>query len=165
MTRRPHPSPLALAALLALVALLAVPAAVAAPPPQGRDAAAPSADPAMTSGRELTTAFYRGELADVHQRFSAEMKQQIPLEDLQGFLKQVGEQMGVEQEVLDERVEDRGEYRVYARRARFEKFPEEVVVLWAFRPDGEVGGFFIRPAEPPAPSPTPAPAEPDPSGG
>src|SRR5262245_41669605 len=112
-------------------------------------AAAPSP---LEQGRALTTAFYQGNMDTVWARFSPRMRQAIGnVEALRGFLAQVQGQVGVEQEVLEEKVEAAEGLQAYRRMARFSKAPGRVMVQWALATDGTVEGFSIRPApEPPS---------------
>ena len=102
--------------------------------------------PPLEQGRALTASFYKGELDVLWARFSAEMKKGIgSVENLRGFRTQVEAQAGVEEKVLDEKVEPREGFQVYQRIARFSKAPLRVMVVWTLDKDGTVAGFFIRP--------------------
>ena len=98
-------------------------------------------------GRELTRQFYSGEIAQVWSRMTPRMKAALgSAENLAGFRKQVETQAGLEQAVLDEKVETLQGLQVYRRIARFSKAPGEVEVRWTLDGEGHVAGFFVRPA-------------------
>lgn len=104
-------------------------------------------------GRDLTALFYKGSDDAVWARFSDRMKQAIgTMENLRGVRAQVEQQAGVEQAVLDERLEAVNGLQVYVRITRFSKAPGPVMVQWALGPTGVVEGFFIRPVPKEAPT-------------
>jgi hypothetical protein len=119
----------------------------AAPAPAQQEAQQEDAD-VLERGRELTEAFYQGELAEVVEAFNDDMRSALGgVEGLDTFRDQVLAQLGTETEVLDEQVTSPAGHRVYQRSARFERGPGSVVVLWAFDGDGRVAGFSIRPEQ------------------
>lgn len=112
----------------------------------------PAAAPAVpeAAGRECTRLFYAGSLDALWARFTPEMKAALTsVENLKAFRDGVGAQLGAEKSVVSEKVERVEGWSVYQRRARFEKIPAEIVVQWSLDEKGGIGGFFIRPADPP----------------
>src|SRR5690606_5042938 len=120
--------------LFALLAALAVTAS-----------AQPSADEALERGRQLTQAFYAGELAPIAQDFSAEMIRAVGDESaLRSVREQLLAQLGDELQVLDERVDLVQGLRVYCRVARFERDGGPVLVKWSFGEGTEIAGMLFR---------------------
>lgn len=120
--------------LFALLAALAVTAS-----------ARPSADEALERGRQLTQAFYAGELAPIAQDFSAEMIRAVGDESaLRNVREQLLAQLGEELQVLDERVDLVQGLRVYSRVARFERYGGPVLVQWSFGEGTEIAGLLFR---------------------
>lgn len=109
-------------------------------------AQSPKLDP-LETGRQYTAWFYAGETGRLWELFSPEMKQAIgSAEKLKAFRDQVGDQLGTETAVVDEKVEPSGLYQVYTRKARFSKSPDRrFVTLWTLNGKGTIAGFFIRP--------------------
>lgn len=99
---------------------------------------------ALADGRTLTDRFYRGELNQVHDQFSADFKASMSIEDLIGLRRQVSSQLGSEAAVIDESVKVDGEYTIYRRLAKFADHDGQIEVMWAFRSDATVAGFVIR---------------------
>ena len=98
----------------ALTAALLAVAAVAFAQPVADQAAA------LERGRELTRAFYAGELAPIAQALSAELAEAVGGEaGLRAFRDQVTQQLGNEIQLLDEQVHEVTGAMVYARTARF----------------------------------------------
>lgn len=118
------------------------PAAEPAAPPAGE-----SPDAAFARVHDYTRQFYAGELADLHARFSDEFKSSFPLEQLAALRRRVAEEYGKETAVLGEETAVKGEYRGFARFARFEKSAEPIEVQWILRNDDSIAGLFVRPAQ------------------
>lgn len=103
--------------------------------------------PEIERGREYVRQFYRGELEDLHGRFTPAFAQQVSLEAFTEMRRTAGIQLGPELTVLDERLGTVGESTLYVRKARFERFDGEVEVVIQLDPEGAVMGFLLRPAE------------------
>jgi len=104
------------------------------------------ASPVLEQGRALTASFYKGEFEALWTRFSTEMKKGMGnVDNMRAFRAQVEAQAGIEESVVDEKVEPAEGLQVYKRIARFSKAPMKVLVQWALAADGSVAGFFIRP--------------------
>jgi murein DD-endopeptidase MepM/ murein hydrolase activator NlpD len=102
----------------------------------------------LEAGRTLTREFYAGDFDAAWAQMRPQMRSALgSAGNLAGARRQVEEQAGLEQAVLDEQVETRDDLRVYRRVARFSKAPQ-IEVLWTFDADGRVAGFFVRPAAP-----------------
>jgi len=102
--------------------------------------------PTLEQGRALTSAFYEGKTETLWPRLSDRMRQALGSADnLRAFREQVRGQAGVEEAVVEEKVEKADGLDVYLRVTRFSKAPVPVLVQWAFGPGGTVEGFFIRP--------------------
>jgi murein DD-endopeptidase MepM/ murein hydrolase activator NlpD len=113
---------------------------------QAAPATPPPPVPALELGRQLTAAFYRGDLDGVWARFSDPMRQAISsVEALRALRAQVEAQAGGEEAVLEEKVEAKDGFQIYLRIARFSKAPVRLAVQWTLGVDGSVQGFFIRP--------------------
>lgn len=114
-------------------------------------------DPHMERGRELTRAFYEGDLDPVVEAFTDQMHTALGGGDgLATFRDQVLGQLGTEAELLDEQVTESAGHHVYQRRVRFQNAPDPVLVTWAFDAQQRVAGFSIRPEEA---APTEAPSD------
>ena len=115
----------------------------------------------LADGRALTAQFDAGEIEAVWERFGEQMRSAMGSADaLRGFRAQVEQQLGAEEEVLQEAVRREGEFMVYQRIGRWRLAPMPILVIWAVGADGKVEGFHIRPAPPqaaPAPSQAPLP--------
>jgi hypothetical protein len=120
-----------------------------APTPTATLAAAPPVDPVILErGRTLTSQFYKGETTTIWTKMSGEMKDALSTEaNLQSFRQQVDGQLGAETKVIDEKTTAEGPFQVYLRTASFSKVSMPVRVQWAMTPNGEIAGFFVRPAE------------------
>lgn len=101
---------------------------------------------ALAEGRRLTSQFYDEELEALHRRFTPDMAADMSLERLIAFRARVQNQAGSEAQVVSERIDVRDSLRAYVRRARFDKAPGLVDVVWVLTPSGKVQGFLLRPA-------------------
>lgn len=118
----------------------------------GEPATAPAAAAAApeAAGRECTRLFYAGSIDTLWARFTPEMKTALKsVENLRSFRDGVSAQLGAETSVVSEKMDEVSGWSVYVRRARFEKAPVEILVQWSLDAKGGIGGFFIRPADPP----------------
>jgi len=123
------------------------------------------AEAALADGRSLTTSFLAGEVAPIWARFSEQMKAIIGSpEGLEGFSKQVRDELGTENEVSDERVIEEGGLKVYRRVARWSGVPMPIAITWAVAPNGRIDGFQVAPAPTEDPAVSAAPATPLPPG-
>jgi len=122
------------AALLALLGL----------PPLLAEQAEEVVPPQIQQARDYISMFYRGELKQVHERFSSGFKQEMSEDDLITFRRQVSEVLGVEKELLSEEIVEHGDYKTYVRKARFEKYDGAVEIKLSIRPDNSVAGLLIH---------------------
>lgn len=107
--------------------------------------AQPAEEDSLERGRELTAAFYAGEMEPIAAAFVAEMTDAVGGEDgLLAFRDQLLQQYGEEVEVLEEHVEVLGDLMVYTRVARFSNYGGPMIVQWALQPDGKIGGFNVQ---------------------
>jgi len=120
----------------------------------GASLVAQEAEPSreMEFGRSYTMYFYRGELGRVHANFTAKFKEAMSLAKLRDSRREVSLQLGVETELLGEEIVSKDEFKIYVRRARFEKFDGIVEVVVAMREDHSIAGFAVRPAATPTDS-------------
>lgn len=140
---------------MAVLGALTVCAALSIVPTQAEEAVA-EVSAEVSKGRNYTAQFYKGELNDLYENFSEEMTEQMSIEDLRGFLRMVTNQLGVEKDILEENIREKDGYHIYTRRVTFTKVQIEALVMWAFRDDGTIGGFFIRPNSDGSPESKPA---------
>lgn len=120
-------------------------------------------DAALAEGRALTAQFLAGDIDQLWSRFGGQLRSVIGSPaGLQGFSSQVREQLGAEEEVLQETVQRQGEITVYRRIGRWTLAPMPIAVTWAVGPDGRIEGFQVAPAPPeePAADPAQAPLQP-----
>ena len=108
-------------------------------------------DRAIGVAREYTRMFYENEIDALFERFSPEMQQQIPLDQLKQLAQGMREELGVETAVVQEKVETKEAegYRGVYRWAHFDKYDGVIEVLWILREDDSVAGFFLNPAQSP----------------
>lgn len=132
----------------ALIAFLLPLIAQAAQGPQ-------SADPTITAGRELSQLFLDGKTDVLWPRMTKPMQAALKSpEALAAFRKQVGSQLGTEDEVLSEKTDTAPGARLYLRRARWSNTAVAVTMQWALDSDGNVAGFYIRPEQAAQPAPS-----------
>ena len=102
--------------------------------------------------REYTRMFYAGELEKLIEKFSPEMREDIlPLDKLRTLRDELRSQYGEEVQVLGEDAQTKGDYRGFARFARFSKNDAVIQLRWILRPDDSVAGFQVMPAQKPQP--------------
>jgi hypothetical protein len=107
------------------------------------------ADPGLEAVRRYTGMFYRGELEQLFENFSPEMRNEIlPLAKLRELREFVREEYGEEVEVVGEDSQTRGDYRGFARWARFSKHEGLIEFQWILRSDDTVAGLLVRAARP-----------------
>ncbi len=128
--------------------------AAAGPAPRARPARHLRAEvDALAEGRACTELLYAGDTAALWERLGDALRELFgEPEKLAAFRLVVGDQLGEEEELLDEEVVDEGALRVYVRRARFAKLERPVRVTFAFSPTGRVEGFRVAPEAVAAPS-------------
>ncbi|MBS7458025.1 DUF3887 domain-containing protein [Coralloluteibacterium stylophorae] len=126
----------------------------------------------LSEGRALTQQFAGGDLDALYARFDPSMTANLSRDQLGALRAQVREQLGPEVAVIGEKTATQQDARIYVRVSRYEKAQAPAETAWAVRPDGQISGFYIRPAQPidappappQAPQPPAAPAAPRPQG-
>jgi hypothetical protein len=91
--------------------------------------------------------FYAGEMDELREKFSEEMKAEFPPGRLELMRDRVRDGLGEETEVVDEDSQVRDEYRGFVRWARFSKHDGLVEIQWVLRQDDTIAGFIIREAQ------------------
>jgi len=107
--------------------------------------------PGVEVVRRYTQMFYAGELKQLREKFSAEMKEEFPPGRLEEMRDQVRLNLGEETEIVGEDSQARDDYRGFARWARFSKHDGVVEIQWVLREDDTIAGFLIREAQPDRP--------------
>jgi hypothetical protein len=97
----------------------------------------------ILDAREILDHFYKGELKEVYERFSVGFAAEMSRDQLTVIRKNVSDQLGLESEILNEKMEASEGYKVYVRRARFEKFPEVIEVQINFLADNSIGALVF----------------------
>jgi hypothetical protein len=101
----------------------------------------------LQQGRMYTAWLYGNEYNKLWDRFSPEMRQTFgSVGDLATFASRAVRRLGTESGQVDESVEDADPYRVYTRRASFNKSTHRMLIEWSLAKDGAVTGFVVRPA-------------------
>jgi hypothetical protein len=101
----------------------------------------------IEEGRTYTTWLYESEYNKLWDRFSPEMRQTFgSVADLATFASRAVKHLGEEQGRVDEQVNDVAPYKVYSRRASFDKSPQQMLIEWSLAEDGAVTGLVVRPA-------------------
>jgi hypothetical protein len=100
--------------------------------------------------RRYTQQFYAGEFEKLHDRFSDEMKEVVPLEKLEEIHAFVVDQYGREIEVVGEDTQTNEDYRAFVRWARFSDHDGIIEIQWILHDDDTIAGFFVQPAERPS---------------
>jgi hypothetical protein len=119
-----------------------------APTPSPQSPPAPQVDPAIAStAHRYTEMFYDGKLDLLHEEFSEEMQDIVPMEQLNAMFEHAVTNYGEEAGVIAEESQTRGDYRGFVRWARFDKTDEVIEVQWILKPNDEIAGFYIRPAK------------------
>jgi hypothetical protein len=96
-------------------------------------------------GRQYTEWFYADLGDSVIAHASDRVRERISAAQLSELLGQLMAQVGMEQEVLSERIVPRDSLSGYLREARFERLAEPLVLAWTLDARGMIYGFFIRP--------------------
>ena len=113
------------------------------PPPQP-----PAIDPvALATVRKYTEMFYEGQLDLLHAKFSEEMRQTVPMEQINLMFEHAVTTYGTETGLIAEEMQTRDDYRAFVRWARFDKTEEIIEIQWILKQNDEIAGFFIRPAK------------------
>lgn len=108
----------------------------------------PPVDPEkFATVRRYTAMFYRGELDPLFERFSDEMKNVVPRDQLSAMHEHAVTNFGQETRVIAEDSAVKNDYRGFVRWAQFDKTDEVIEIQWILRPDDDIAGFFIRPAQ------------------
>jgi murein DD-endopeptidase MepM/ murein hydrolase activator NlpD len=145
------------ARLLAAAVLALSGAGAAAQDPRSGDGSG-SADQraraTIESGRELTQRFYAGELAPLWHSMTDALRDALGGRDeLTAFRARVLDELGTEQQLLEERQSEQGGIDVYRRLARFSNDRRPVSITFSLDERGKIAGFRVEPALVAAPSP------------
>ena len=98
-------------------------------------------------GRQYTAWLYGNEYNKLWDRFSPEMRQTFgSVADLATFASRAVTQLGREQRLVDESVQDADPLVVYTRDASFDKSRQRMLIEWSLAKDGEVTGLVVRPS-------------------
>lgn len=101
----------------------------------------------LQEGRTYTAWLYGSEYTKLWERFSPEMKQTFgSVGDLAAFASRALKHLGSEQGKVDEEVREAEPFRVYTRRASFDKSRDQMLIEWSLAQDGAVTGLVVRPA-------------------
>jgi hypothetical protein len=101
----------------------------------------------MQQGRMYTAWLYGNEYNKLWERFSPEMQQTFgSVGELASFASRAIRRLGSERGKVDESVEEADLYRVYTRRASFNKSSHLMLIEWSLAKDGAVTGLVVRPA-------------------
>jgi hypothetical protein len=106
-------------------------------------------DPGYETVQRYMKQFYDDDLEALQARFSAELKQEIPLERLREMREAVRRELGDEVEVIAEDHQTHEDYRGYARRVRFSKHDGVIEIQWILHPDDSIAGFVIKEVDAP----------------
>ena len=104
--------------------------------------------------------FYEGKLDLLHAKFRQEMRDVVPLEQLNLMFEHAVTTYGEETRVIAEEKEIKDDYRGFVRWAYFDKTEEVIEVQWILKSNDEIAGFFIRPAKKTISSESPVTLEP-----
>jgi hypothetical protein len=98
-------------------------------------------------GRQYTAWLYGSQYNKLWDRFSPEMRQTFgSVADLASFAGRAVTQLGEEQKVVDESVQESDPLVVYTRNASFHKSRQRMLIEWSLARDGAVTGLVVRPA-------------------
>ncbi len=102
----------------------------------------------IEQGRAYAHQFYRGELEALRARFTPGLARKVSPDQLAEMARTVSRQLGIERELLHERVvpDERG--ATYLRRARFERYSGEVEVVIELVEGQAINAIEFRPATP-----------------
>jgi hypothetical protein len=101
----------------------------------------------LQEGRTYTAWLYGSEYNKLWARFSPEMRQTFgSVADLASFAGRAVKHLGAERGKIDEEVKDAQPFRVYTRRASFDKSQHRMLIEWSLANDGAVTGLVVRPA-------------------
>lgn len=100
----------------------------------------------LEQGRTYTAWLYQSQYQKLWDRFSPEMRQTFgSVADLASFAGRAVQQLGAEQGSVDERVADEQPFRVYTRRASFQRARDPMLIQWSLAANGQVTGLVVRP--------------------
>jgi hypothetical protein len=103
----------------------------------------------VEQGRMYTAWLYGSEYNKLWDRFSPEMRQTFgSVKDLASFAGRAVKHLGVERQVMDERVQEAAPFLVYSRAASFNNAHHPMLIEWSLARDGAVTGLVVRPAPP-----------------
>jgi hypothetical protein len=106
---------------------------------------APKPDATMEQGRLYTGWLLGGQLDQLYQRFSPEMRRTFPsVAELSAFVTRTTNDLGAEQGTPTERVSVLGTTKVYSRTARFAGAPRPVEVQFTVDTAGRVTGLLVH---------------------
>jgi dienelactone hydrolase len=111
-------------------------------------AAAQSPFDAAEAGRAAIQQLVKGDFAAFVASSDEKMRTALPEDKLRSAWASVQAQAGAFKQMRNPRVSIKGEYQVVVIEAEFEKATTEIQI--AFSPSGQIAGFNIRPAAPPA---------------
>jgi len=110
---------------------------------------------ALERGRALTRLLFDGQADALYEAMSETLRAEIggkPAVD--GFVTQVGQQLGEETERVHEEADSVGNVVHYDRVARYAGVPDGTVTThWSWREDGRLIAAYVRPTPKPAPTP------------
>ena len=129
------------AALAGLPAFAGAPETAPATPPAAEDGAGTRA------GRELARLFLDADIEALWPRLTPAMQEALKgKEAFARFREQVGTQLGAEEAVLSETTQATQGMQVYVRTGRWSRVSLPILMQWAIDANGNVAGFYIRPA-------------------
>lgn len=100
----------------------------------------------VQQGRLYTAWLYGREYQKLWDRFSPDMRQTFgSVTDLASFAGRAIQQLGPEQQVVEESVKVAEPFLVYSRAASFNKSQSPMLIEWSLARDGAVTGFVVRP--------------------
>ena len=101
----------------------------------------------VQQGRMYTAWLYGNEYNKLWSRFTPEMQQTFgSVADLASFAGRALTNLGAERGKVDESVNEAEPFRVYTRRASFNKSRHQMLIEWSLAKDGAVTGLVVRPA-------------------
>lgn len=99
----------------------------------------------LERGRTYTAWFYAGETDRLWERLSPAMRQTVgSAEAFRAARAEFADQLGAEQELLDEHITRLPPYSLYIRTAIFEKSPEPLQIRWGIDAEGMIAGFVVQ---------------------
>lgn len=99
----------------------------------------------MLRTQEFAGWFLQGELENLHDQFTFEMKLLLPFEDLAGLSDRIKTELGEELQLEDESIKPDGENFVYSRVAAFSNIEARVQMIITLNDSQQILGFTIQP--------------------